>query len=73
MAKGKKQAANPAQPMQARYVRDLDVLGRDAATVAERRTVLASALSNDWAAADVDTLERVDQPTWHGWAMWPRA
>ncbi|MBL9079215.1 MAG: hypothetical protein JNL08_17060 [Planctomycetes bacterium] len=62
-------AAAPPAPS---YVRDANVIQKDATTAAERRAVLASALANDWAAADVDTIERIDQDGWHGWAMWPR-
>lgn len=62
-----------AAPLTASYVRDTNVIAKDATTAAERRAVLASALANDWAAADIDTVERVDQDGWHGWAMWPRA
>lgn len=68
----KKSSEVPAPP-EPRHVRDADLLGRDAKTRAERRAVLASALSNDWAAEDPDTIERIDQGGFHGWAMWPVA
>ena len=68
-----KAEVGPAAPPAASYVRDTNVIQKDATTAAERRAVLASALANDWAAADVDTIERIDQDGWHGFAMWPRA
>ncbi len=61
------------QPPTASHVRDVDVINQDAATRAERRTVLMSALANNWAAEDIDTVERIDENGWHGWVMWSRA
>lgn len=79
-SKAKKQAGRmrasgtgAPRPPEAMHVRDVDVLQKDATTRAERRAVLVSALANDWAAEDIDTLERIDHGAWHGWAMWPRA
>ena len=70
MAKKKaKKAAAPAPPAPS-HVRDVNVIGKDATTRAERRAVLAGALANDWAADDIHTLERVDEGGFHGWAMW---
>ena len=71
--KGKKGShpAAAAKPPQASHVRDANVIGHDATTRAERRAVLVSALANEWATADIDTVERVDEGNFHGWAMWP--
>lgn len=71
--RARRAARTTANPPQAEYVRDVDVLGSDATTAAERRTVRDNALANAWLTADIDTLERIDQAGWHGWAMWPRA
>jgi hypothetical protein len=77
MAKKQKKAAAPADatqpPILASYVTDLTAIQKNATTREERRAVLAYALANDWIKADIDTLERIDQVDWHGWAMWPRA
>jgi hypothetical protein len=72
MAKKKRKSAQgaAATPPTASYVRDVDVIQKDATTGEERRTVLVSALANSWATADIHTVERIDQDGWHGWAMW---
>lgn len=67
----KKTAARAPSP-QPSYVRDVNVINKDATTREERRTVLASALANDWAAADIDGIKRIDKDNWHGWEMTPR-
>jgi hypothetical protein len=71
--KGKKASTSAADaaPPEPLNVRDLDVIGQDATTRAQRRAVLVAALANDWAAEDIDTIERIDQAGWHGWSMWP--
>jgi len=75
MARKKKAAAKAkaVTPPTPSYVRDRNVIQKDAATADERRAVLAAALANQWASEDIDTIERIDQDGWHGWAMWTLA
>lgn len=62
-------------PLVAEFVDDKTTLGKPRAeTAAERRLALTDALDSVWPAADVGTLERIDDNArkLHGWAMWRR-
>ena len=62
-------------PLVAEFVDDQTTIGKPKAkTEQDRRLALIDALDNVWPAADIDTLERIDddQRHLHGWAMWRR-
>ena len=62
-------------PLVAEFVDDQTTIGKPKAkTEQDRRLALIDALDNVWPAADIDTLERIDdsQRRLHGWAMWRR-
>jgi hypothetical protein len=62
-------------PLVAEFVDDRTTIDKPKAlTAQERRLALLDALNNVWPAADIGTLERIDDNSrkLHGWAMWRR-
>jgi hypothetical protein len=63
-------------PLTAEFASDQATLGLSAAsTPAERRAALIACLTDFWpSSVDIDTLERIDDPSrrLHGWVMWQR-
>ena len=52
------------------FISDLDTIKRWALTEADRRAALKKAMNRPWASADIGCLERFENGTRWGWAMY---
>jgi len=51
-------------------ISDDESLGHSAKNKAERRKALQACLAGRWKNKDIGRLERVDEPSFHGWVAW---
>lgn len=57
------------------WVADLDSIGKEAKTKADRRRALEACLEEFWSDENIGRIERIDVEEQHGWEMyrWQRA